>query len=232
MPHGGATEVNQRPRKELKSMGQIRVVLVDDHRVVSRGVRSYLESFPDIAIVGVAANGEELLKKFDEWLPDVIIMDLLMPGGMDGIEATKRIRSLSPRTQVVALTASVDEARLIGVLRAGAIGYVRKDSEPEALLSAVRAAARGQSVIDPALTGNVLQDFARGQGNELTEREIEVLRQLARGYTNREIADALFISEETVKTHIGNILSKLHLEHRTQALIYAIKQGLVSLDEL
>jgi NarL family two-component system response regulator LiaR len=213
-------------------MGQIRVVLVDDHRVVSRGVRSYLESFPDIAIVGVAANGEELLKKFDEWLPDVIIMDLLMPGGMDGIEATKRIRSLSPRTQVVALTASVDEARLIGVLRAGAIGYVRKDSEPEALLSAVRAAARGQSVIDPALTGNVLQDFARGQGNELTEREIEVLRQLARGYTNREIADALFISEETVKTHIGNILSKLHLEHRTQALIYAIKQGLVSLDEL
>lgn len=213
-------------------MGQIRVVLVDDHRVVSRGVRSYLESFPDIAIAGVAANGEELLKKFDEWLPDVIIMDLLMPGGMDGIEATKRIRSLSPRTQVVALTASVDEARLIGVLRAGAIGYVRKDSEPEALLSAVRAAARGQSVIDPALTGNVLQDFARGQGNELTEREIEVLRQLARGYTNREIADALFISEETVKTHIGNILSKLHLEHRTQALIYAIKQGLVSLDEL
>jgi two-component system, NarL family, response regulator LiaR len=213
-------------------MGQTRVVLVDDHRVVSRGVRSYLESFPDIAIVGAAANGEYLLKKFDEWLPDVVIMDLLMPGGMDGIEATKRIRSLSPRTQVVALTASVDEARLIGVLRAGAIGYVRKDSEPEALLAAVRAAARGQSVIDPALAGNVLRDFARGQGNELTEREIDVLRQLARGYTNREIAEALFISEETVKSHVGNILSKLHLEHRTQALIYAIKQGLVLLDEL
>src|SRR5262245_25256043 len=131
-------------------MSQIRVVLVDDHRVVSRGVRSYLESFPDIAIVGVAANGEELLKRFDEWLPEVVVMDLLMPGGMDGIEATKRIRSISPRTHVVALTASVDEARLIGALRAGAIGYVRKDSEPEALLAAVRAAARGHSVIDPA----------------------------------------------------------------------------------
>jgi len=213
-------------------MSQIRVVLVDDHRVVSRGVRSYLESFPDIAIVGVAANGEELLQRFDEWRPEVVVMDLLMPGGMDGVEATKRIRALSPRTQVVALTASVDEARLIGALRAGAIGYVRKDSEPEALLAAVRAAASGHSVIDPALTGDALQDFVHGQGNELTEREIEVLRQLARGYTNREIADALFISEETVKTHVGNILSKLHLAHRTQAVIYAFKHKMVSIDDL
>jgi NarL family two-component system response regulator LiaR len=212
-------------------MNQIRVVLVDDHRVVSRGVRSYLESFPDIAIVGVAANGEELLKKFDEWMPEVVVMDLLMPGGMDGIEATKRIRSLSPRTQVVALTASVDEARLIGALRAGAIGYVRKDSEPEALLAAVRAAARGHSVIDPALTGDALHDFARGQGSELTEREIEVLRELARGYTNREIADALSISEETVKTHVGNILSKLRLSHRTQAVIYAFKHKMAPIHD-
>jgi two-component system, NarL family, response regulator LiaR len=212
-------------------MNQIRVVLVDDHRVVSRGVRSYLESFPDIAIVGVAANGEELLKKFDEWLPEVVVMDLLMPGGMDGVEATKRIRALSPRTQVVALTASVDEARLIGALRAGAIGYVRKDSEPEALLAAVRAASIGRSVIDPALTGDALHDFAHAQGSELTEREIEVLRQLARGYTNREIADALSIGEETVKTHVGNILSKLHLAHRTQAIIYAFKHKLVSIHD-
>lgn len=213
-------------------MSQIRVVLVDDHRVVSRGVRSYLESFPDIAIVGVAANGEELIKRFDEWQPEVVVMDLLMPGGMDGIEATKRIRSISPRTHVVALTASVDEARLIGALRAGAIGYVRKDSEPEALLSAVRAAARGHSVIDPALAGDTLHDFVRGQESELTEREIDVLRQLARGYTNREIADALSISEETVKTHVGNILSKLHLAHRTQAVIYAFKHKLVSIHDL
>jgi two-component system, NarL family, response regulator LiaR len=119
-------------------------------------------------------------------------------------------------------------------LRAGAIGYVRKDSDPEMLLAAVRAAFRGQSVVDLTVAGIVLQEMSRRQtpGNELTERETEVLRQLARGQTNREIAEALFISEETVKTHIGNILSKLHLEHRTQALIYAIKQGVVSIDEL
>jgi len=132
------------------------------------------------------------------------------------------------------LTASTDDARLVGALRAGAIGYVRKDAEPELLLAVVRAAARGQSMIDPAVASTVLQEMARGglTGGELTEREIEVLRQLAHGSTNREIAEALFISEETVKTHIGNILSKLHLAHRTQAVIYAIKQGIISLDEL
>ncbi len=212
----------------------IRVVLVDDHRVVSRGVHSYLESFGDLTVAGVASNAEELLARLDEWLPDVVVMDLLMPGGMDGIEATQRVRQRWPRTQVVALTASTDDARLIGALRAGAIGYVRKDAEPELLLAAVRAAARGQSMIDPAVASTVLQEMARGglQGGELTEREIEVLRQLAHGRTNREIAEAFFISEETVKTHIGNILSKLHLAHRTQVVIYALKQGLISLDEL
>ncbi len=212
----------------------IRVVLVDDHRVVSRGVHSYLESFGDLSVVGVANNAEELLNRLDEWTPDVVVMDLLMPGGMDGVEATRRVRERWPRTQVVALTASTDDARLIGALHAGAIGYVRKDADPELLLAAVRAAAHGQSMIDPAVASTVLQEMARGglPGGELTEREIEVLRQLAHGRTNREIAAALFISEETVKTHIGNILSKLHLAHRTQAVIYAIKQRLVSLDEI
>jgi NarL family two-component system response regulator LiaR len=215
-------------------MNQIRVVLVDDHRVVSRGVRSYLESFSDLKIVGIASNGEELLLNLDQWAPEVVVMDLLMPGGMDGIEATRKVRARSPQTQVVALTASIDEARMIGVLRAGAIGYIRKDAEPEILLAAVRAAATGRSLIDPAAAGDVLQDFARGQepGGILTERELEVLRSLARSLTNREIAEALFISEETVKTHISNILGKLRLTHRTQAVIYALKQKLVSLDEL
>jgi two-component system, NarL family, response regulator LiaR len=215
-------------------MNQIRVVLVDDHRVVSRGVRSYLESFPDLKIAGIAANGEELLLNLDQWEPEVVVMDLLMPGGMDGIEATRKVRARSPRTQVVALTASVDEARMIGALRAGAIGYVRKDADPEILLAAVRAAAAGRSMIDPAVAGVALQDFARGQepGSVLTERELEVLRSLARGFTNREIAEALFIGEETVKTHISNILGKLRLMSRTQAVIYALKQNLVSLDEL
>src|SRR5262249_29256557 len=194
---------------------------------------SYLESFGDLSVAGVASNAEELLTRLDEWLPDVIVMDLLMPGGMDGVEATRRVRERWPRTQVVALTASTDDARLIGALRAGAIGYVRKDAEPELLLATVRAAARGQSMIDPTVASTVLQEMARGglTGGELTEREIEVLRQLAHGSTNREIAEALFISEETGKTHIGNILSKLHLAHRTHAVIYAVKQGNISLGE-
>lgn len=216
----------------------IRVVLVDDHRVVSRGLHSYLESFDDLRVVGVAANGEALLQQMDEWSPDVVVMDLLMPGGLDGVETTRRVRQQWPRTQVVALTASTDEARLIGALRAGAIGYVRKDTEPEFLLAAVRAAASGQSLFAPSVAASLWRELARGgqshlpPGSELTERELDVLRQLAHGRTNREIAAALFISEETVKTHLGNILGKLQLSHRTQAVIYALKQGLISLDEL
>ncbi len=215
-------------------MSPISVLLVDDHRVVSHGVRSYLESFPDVKVVGIVGSGEEALDRLDEWLPNVVVMDLLMPGGLDGVEATRRIRARSPRTHVVALTASTDEARLIAVLRAGAIGYVRKDADPEVLLAAVRAAARGQSLIDPQVAGTVLQDVLRNKipGSELTERELEVLRELAQGRINKEIADALGVSEETVKTHVGNILSKLHLAHRTQAVIYALKRGLVSLDDL
>jgi NarL family two-component system response regulator LiaR len=212
----------------------IRVVLVDDHRVVSRGVHSYLESFGDLSVVGIAANAEELLTRLDEWQPDVVVMDLLMPGGLEGVEATRRVRQQWPQMQVVALTASTDDARLVGVLRAGGIGYVRKDAEPELLLATVRAAAQGRSMIDPAAASVVLQEMAQNgiPGGDLTERETEVLRHLAHGRTNREIAEALFISEETVKTHVGNILGKLHLTHRTQAVIYALKRGLISLDDL
>ena len=215
-------------------MSTITVMVVDDHRVVGRGVRSYLESFPDLRVVAVAQSAEEALRLLDECLPDLVVMDLLMPGGMDGIEATRQVRARSPRTQVVALTASTDEARLVAVLRAGAIGYVRKDADPQVLLDAVRAAARGQSVIDPAVAGTVLQDLVgrRLPGQGLTERELEVLRRLVQGGTNRQIAEALCISEETVKTHLGNILSKLHLSHRTHAVLYALKRGLVSLDDI
>jgi two-component system, NarL family, response regulator LiaR len=217
-------------------MNPIQLVLVDDHRVVRQGLRSYLESFGDVVVVGEAASGEALLQKLEEWLPAVVVMDLLMPGGMDGIEATRRVRTLSPQTQVVVLTAFTDDARVTAALRAGAIGYVRKDADPELLLTAVRAAARGQSILDPSVAGSVLQDLLHSQerlpGNELTEREMEVLRQLANGRTNKEIATALTIGEETVKTHVGNILAKLQLAHRTQAVIYALKEGLISIDEL
>jgi NarL family two-component system response regulator LiaR len=215
-------------------MDPIRVVLVDDHRIVRRGLRSFLEAFPDITIVGESCSGEEVMAQIEGWLPDVVIMDLLMPGGMDGIETTRRLRSITPHTQIVVLTAHTDDARVVAALRAGAIGYVRKDAEPEILLAAVRAAARGQSMLDPAVAGTVLQELVSSTETQrdLTERELEVLRLLAHGRTNREIAEELVLGEETVKTHVGNILAKLHLAHRTQAVVHAFKQGLISLDEI
>ncbi len=217
---------------------KIRVLLVDDHAVVRQGLRSYLESFPDIVISGSAASGEEAIRLLDASLPDVAVVDLLMPGGIDGFETIRRLRALSPHTQVVVLSGYSDDARVLAALRAGALGYVRKEAAPELLLVAVRAAAHGQAVLDPALAGIVLGELGRsspmpGLGPDaLTQREQEVLRQLAQGRTNREIAEALVVGEETVKTHVGNVLAKLHLSGRAQAMIYALKQGLVSLDEL
>jgi NarL family two-component system response regulator LiaR len=214
---------------------KIGVVLVDDHHVVRRGLRSFLESYPDIVIIDEAASGEEILNTVGALLPDVVVMDVRMPGGIDGIEATRHLRLLSPHTQVVVLTAHTDDARVVAALREGAIGYVRKDAAPEVLLMAVRGAAHGQSVLDPAVAGAVLQELLHSSGlqpDELTGREVEVLRQLAQGRTNREIAALLTVSEETVKTHVGNILAKLHLAHRTQAALYALKRGYVTLDEI
>ena len=210
----------------------IRVALIDDHHVVRRGLRSYLESFADITVVGEAASGEEALRLIEQWLPDVVVMDLLMPGGIDGIETTKRIRTMTPHTQIVVLTAQTEEARIVAALRAGAIGYLQKDTQPEMLLAAVRAASQGQSVLDRAVATTVLQELTATSKHDLTPREVEVLRLLANGRTNHEIAEALVVGDETVKTHVGNILTKLHLAHRAQAVIYALKRGLISLDEL
>ncbi|HXR66614.1 MAG TPA: response regulator transcription factor [Ktedonobacteraceae bacterium] len=212
----------------------IRVVLVDDHHIVRRGLHSFLKAFPDLEVVGEAASGEEALLKLEGWMPDVVVMDMLMPGGIDGIETIKRTRSLLPNVRVVALTSYTDDARVVAALRAGAIGYVRKEADPEILLASIRAAAHGQSLLDPAVANAVMQELMRAgkHSAELTEREQEVLRQLALGRTNREIAEALTVSDETVKTHVGNILTKLQLAHRTQAVIYALKKGLISLDEI
>lgn len=214
----------------------IRLVLIDDHQVVRYGLRSYLESFPDLEVVGEASSGEEALQHLVAWLPDVVILDLLMPGGMDGIETIERIRALAPLslTQIVALTSYTDEARVIVALRAGAIGYVRKDAAPEVLLAAVRGAAKGQSLLDPAIADAVLQELSQPIRSQpiLSEREQEVLQYLAHGHTNREIAEIMIVSPETVKTHVGNILMKLQLAHRSQAVIYALKQGIISLDDI
>ena len=151
-----------------------------------------------------------------------------MPGGWDGIETTRRILERAPDVRVIALTASLDEPRMMGVLRAGAAGYIRKDAEPETLLAAVRAVARGKTYIDPSVARQALGAAPR---EELTARETEVLRRLAQGLSNKEIAEALSISEETVKTHVSNVLAKLDAENRAQAIVQALKRGLVSLEE-
>lgn len=210
---------------------RIRVALVDDHHVVRQGLRTYLESYPDMEVVGEAASGEEALRHVERWLPDVVVMDLLMPGGMDGVEAIRRIRQLVSRTQVIALTSYTDDVRIIAVLRAGGIGYVRKDAAPDVLLASIRAAASGQSLLAPSVTGAVVQELSKPD-IALSEREQAVLHQLALGHTNREIAETMMLSPETVKTHVANILAKLHLTHRTQAVIYALKWGLISLDDI
>src|SRR5579875_3502620 len=210
-------------RRRDRMSEPIRVVLVDEHHIVRRGLQSFLKAFHDLEVVGEAASGEEALQKLESWMPD----------GMDGIEAIKQIHARLPSAHIIALTSYTDDARVIAALRAGAIGYVRKEADPEILLSSIRAAARGQSLLDPAVASAVMQELTRGKsGADLTEREQEVLRQLALGRTNHEIAEALTVSDETVKTHVGNILTKLQLAHRTQAVIYALKNGLISLDEI
>jgi NarL family two-component system response regulator LiaR len=208
----------------------ISIALVDDHRVVGRSLKAYLESFPDLRVVGIACSGEDLLDHLDAWRPQIVLQDLLLPGGMDGIETTRRIMERTPATKVIALTASVDEARMMGVLRAGAVGYVRKDAEPEVLFAAVRAVARGKTYIDPSVSRQILQ--ATAPPADLTTREIEVLRQVALGRSNKEIAEALSISDETVKSHVGNLYSKLQVENRAQATVQALKRGMIMLEDL
>lgn len=207
----------------------ITIAITDDHRVVARSLKTYLESFADVRVVGIAASGEDLLGQLSAWRPQVVIQDLLMPGGIDGIETTRRVLSREPSTKVVALTASFDEARMMGVLRAGATGYVRKDADPEILLAAVHAVVAGRTYIDPSIGRHLSRET---EYDELTPREGEVLRHLAVGASNRTIAAALGVSEETVKTHVANVLSKLQVENRAQAAVQALKRGLISIDEL
>ena len=211
-------------------MNPVTIALADDHRVVARSLKAFLESFPDLTVVGIAASGEELLAELARWKPQIVLQDLLMPGGIDGVETIRRISEAAPTVKVIALTASTDEARMMGALRAGASGYVRKDAEPEILLAAVRAVARGRTYIDPSVSLQIVN--AVDPHEELTAREMEVLRQLALGRSNKEIAAALVIGEETVKSHVANVLAKLQAENRAQAIVHALKRGLVALEEL
>src|SRR5262245_24811947 len=208
----------------------ISIAIVDDHRVVGRSLQAYLESFPDLKLVGIATTGDELLERLDEWRPQVVLQDLLLPGGIDGIETTQRVLARAPEVRVVALTASTDEARMMGVLRAGALGYVRKDAEPETLLAAVRAVARGRTFIDPTIGHRVAR--AAPSPDDLTARERDVLKQMALGKSNKEIAERLAIGEETVKTHVRHLLAKLGAENRAQAAVRALARGVVSAEDL
>ena len=176
-----------------------------------------------------ASSGEALLRSVRDWAPLVVIQDLLLPGGMDGIETIRQLQREAARVRVIALTASTDEARMVGAMRAGASGYVRKDADLEVLLAAIHAVAAGRTFLDPSVAPQVLA-LAEAPGN-LTERERQVLRQLTLGKSNKEIAAALFVTEETVKTHVAHVLAKLQVDNRSQAVTQALKLGLVSLDD-
>lgn len=203
----------------------IRVALVDDHSIVRRGLAAYLAAQAGIVVAGEANSGEAALQHAQQWQADVIVMDVLMPGGIDGIEATRQLKKLLPQVQIIVLSGFSDEARIIGALRAGAITYVEKDSEPEQLLEAVRGAAEGRAVFEPALMQRVMQAQTMRHSDVLSAREVDVLRLIADGLTNAEIAAQLSVSEETVKTHVASILRKLGVTHRTQAAVFALRNG-------
>jgi NarL family two-component system response regulator LiaR len=220
-------------------MAKVTVLIVDDHAVVRRGLRTFLELQAEVEVVGEAANGQEAIEQVSQLRPDVVLMDLVMPR-LDGIEATRRIRSLNPEARVLILTSFAEDERVFPAIEAGAHGYLLKDVSPDDLVRAVLAAARGEAQLHPEITRKLMEQVAaraskpdpeeagsdRTRLEELTDRELEVLRLIAQGLNNREIAGALTISEKTVKTYVSNILSKLHLADRTQAAIYALKMGL------
>jgi NarL family two-component system response regulator LiaR len=208
----------------------IRILIVDDHGVIRQGLRMYLALDPELEVVGEAANGAEALRLACELEPDVVLMDLLMPV-MDGIAATEAMRRELPEVEVIALTSVLEDSAVYGAMRAGAIGYLLKDTEADELCRAIKAAAAGQVQLSPPVAARLLREVPGPQQPEpLTERETEVLRQLAQGKSNKEIAAALVIAEKTARTHVSSILSKLGVTSRTQAALHAVRSGLVSLD--
>ncbi|MFI5273172.1 MAG: response regulator [Ktedonobacterales bacterium] len=211
----------------------ITVVLADDHAVVRHGLRFMLEQRSDIQVVGECGDGTQAVRLVTELLPDVALLDLLMPA-MDGVAAAREIKRLAPRTQIIVLTSFSEDEQIFNAIKAGALSYVLKDSSPNDLIAAVRAAARGESQLHPTVAARLLREMRQRQDtplNDLTPRELEVLSWVARGRSNHEIALQLVISEPTVRTHVANILVKLHLSDRTQAAIYALQQHLIPLKE-
>jgi NarL family two-component system response regulator LiaR len=215
----------------------ITIILVDDHEVVRNGVRAYLETLPDFQVVGESASGEEAIRLVSDLIPDLVLMDLIMPG-MDGVETIRQIKKISPRTQVVVLTSYHEDVHIFPALKAGAISYILKDMKMDKLVDALHRAIQGEVTLHPRVAVRVLQNI-RGENpeseplfTELTERELDVLRLIAGGYSNYQIAGKLVISENTVKGHVSNILSKLHMADRTQVAVYAWQKGIVKRDNV
>jgi DNA-binding NarL/FixJ family response regulator len=218
--------------------GTIRVVVVDDQRLFTKGLSGLVDMLEGVEVVGVAYNGEEAVALCRKEEPDVVLMDISMPK-MDGISATREIRSLLPQTAVIILTAHEEDEQVFEGMKAGAQGYLLKDAEPEDLSRAIRTVYAGDTIIAPDLAQKMLNTFESGKSSgssrlmpPLTERELEVIRALAQGKSDRQIANSLGISEKTVRNHTSNIYRKLHIFDRTQAVIYAIREGVIDVEEL
>jgi len=217
------------------SASVIRVLLVDDHAIVRKGIRALLATERDIQVVGEAGDGAEAIAQAQALRPDVILMDLMMPK-MDGIEATRQITSKQPNVHILVLTSFAADEKVFPAIKAGALGYLLKDSDPADLIRALRQVHRGEPSLEPSIARKVLFELSHPTkktptADPLTERELEVLRLVAQGLSNRDIAEQLVVSEMTVRTHVSSILSKLHLASRTQAALYALREGIASLDD-
>jgi NarL family two-component system response regulator LiaR len=210
----------------------ITVMIVDDHEMVRKGARGYLDAQPDITVVAEAESGDEAVQLAREVVPDVVLMDLVMPG-MDGVEATRKVKDISPRTKIIVLTSYHQDEHIFPALQAGAISYLLKDVKAQDLVSAIHSAARGEATLHPRVADRLIKQVRSGKKEissaftELTEREMEILTLVAKGHSNQRIDEELVISVGTVKGHVSNILSKLHLADRTQAAVYAWQEGIV-----
>jgi NarL family two-component system response regulator LiaR len=212
---------------------KIRVLIADDHAVVRRGLRAFLEVQDDIEVVGEASDGGDAVKLSEALSPDVVVMDLVMPQ-MDGVEAIRRIRAAGSAAKVIVLTSFADDQKVFAAVRAGAAGYLLKHVSPRELAEAIRTVDRGQALLDPTVAAKLMQEFAHesrpAASRSLTDREMDVLRLIARGRSNKEIALDLGVAEKTVKTHVSSILGKLQLADRTQAALFAVRERLVEIE--
>jgi NarL family two-component system response regulator LiaR len=211
----------------------IRVLIADDHAVVRQGLRTFLEVQDDIEVVGEASDGAEAVSMAGAMAPDIVVMDLVMPR-LDGIEAIRQIQAGSSGAKVIVLTSFADDQKVFAAVRAGAAGYLLKDVRPQELVEGIRAVMRGEALLNPAVAAKLMQEFAQearpAAAQMLTEREMDVIRLIARGRSNKEIAQDLGVAEKTVKTHVSNILGKLQLADRTQAALYAVKERIVEIE--